>query len=144
MCCNCDRLLCCWVPSCDVRSVRLVSFLCAGAFYWPKLGLFGSVVVCIIFMVHTSLGVECIWRAAAARRLGVTAMMVTKYVRLGMPTREDKRVPWPEAREWREQYVNPERSGSWKFRQRRQEVVSGLAKVRHPGGPAGHKDSGPA
>src|SRR5215467_9487145 len=43
---------------------------------------------------------EWISRSAAAKRLGVTAMMVTKYCRRGLPSRDDKRVPWPGALEW--------------------------------------------
>ena len=46
-------------------------------------------------------------------------MMVTYYVRGGMPCREiDKAVPWPEARDWHRTYVVPNRSGSWGYRQR--------------------------
>jgi len=41
-------------------------------------------------------------------------MMVTKYVALGMPTRKsDKRVPWPEARDWHAANVASERSGNY-------------------------------
>jgi hypothetical protein len=49
-------------------------------------------------------------------------MMVTYYVRGGMPSRAaDKLVPWPEALEWHETYVVPHRSGSWGYRQRKKE-----------------------
>lgn len=43
---------------------------------------------------------EWITRAEAAKRLRVSAMMISKYCAKGMPTRADKRVLWPEAREW--------------------------------------------
>jgi hypothetical protein len=51
---------------------------------------------------------EWISRAECGRRLGVTAMRVTQYTRMGMPTRaEDKRVPWPAVRDWHRDNVIP-------------------------------------
>ena len=45
---------------------------------------------------------KCEWvsRREAGRRLRVSAVMVGRYVGMGLPTRPDKCVPWPAAREW--------------------------------------------
>jgi hypothetical protein len=47
------------------------------------------------------MGPEWISRAEAGRRLGVSAMAVTKFARSGMPHRlSDGKVPWPDALFW--------------------------------------------
>jgi hypothetical protein len=57
---------------------------------------------------------EWITRAEAGRRLGVTAMAVTKFCRSGMPHRHsDGRVCWPDAQYWSDWYRCPESSGTW-------------------------------
>jgi hypothetical protein len=56
---------------------------------------------------------EWITRAEAGRRLGVSASMVSRYCRRGMPTRGDRRVPWPIAERWRKDNIDPQLSGSW-------------------------------
>ena len=62
---------------------------------------------------------EWVTRAECGRRLGVSAMRVSQYCAMGMPTRaSDKRVPWPSARDWHTRNVVPSRSGAWRFRQR--------------------------
>jgi hypothetical protein len=48
----------------------------------------------------------------------VSREAVLKYVRRGLPSREDKRIPWPAGDEWCRRYVIPQRSGSWSARQR--------------------------
>ena len=48
---------------------------------------------------------EWITRAEAGRRLGVSAMAVTKFTRRGMPHRlSDGRVPWPDGLYWSDCY----------------------------------------
>jgi hypothetical protein len=51
------------------------------------------------------MGPEWISRAEAGRRLGVSAMAVTKFTRRGMPHRlSDGRVPWPDGLYWSDWY----------------------------------------
>src|SRR5271157_1549811 len=63
---------------------------------------------------------KTIWitRMECARRLKVTSIVITRYCARGAPSREDKKVPWPAIKEWRDRNIVPERSGSWAHRQR--------------------------
>jgi hypothetical protein len=62
-------------------------------------------------------GVEWITRGEAGRRLGVSAMAVTKFCRASMPHRiSDGNVCWPAALYWSDWYRAPRRSGSWSAR----------------------------
>jgi hypothetical protein len=60
---------------------------------------------------------EWISRSEAGRRLKVTHTMIGKYAIQGAPTREDKRVPWPELQTWVKRNIAPSRSGSWLHRE---------------------------
>ena len=65
---------------------------------------------------------EWITRAEAGRRLGVSAMAVTKFARRGMPHRlSDGRVPWPDGLFW----------SDW-FRCARDEEERAARDVRRP------------
>jgi hypothetical protein len=66
----------------------------------------------------THLEQEWVTRSEFSRRLGVSREAVLKYVYKGLPTRADKRIPWPAGDEWCRRYVIPQRSGSWSARQR--------------------------
>jgi len=56
-----------------------------------------------------------ITRAQAARRLGVSAIAVTKFCRKGMPFRlSDGNVCWPDALYWSGWYHCPLASGNWR------------------------------
>ena len=65
---------------------------------------------------------EWITRAECARLWGVSAQMVGKYCRRGMPSRaSDKRLLWPKVDRWRLRRISPFASGNWHFRQRQKE-----------------------
>lgn len=72
-------------------------------------------------------------RSEAARRLGVSAQMVSTYcTRYGLDSlsREDKRLPWPETREWVRANIIPELSGSYAARHfKRQQEKARPAEV---------------
>lgn len=60
------------------------------------------------------MALEWISRAEAGRRLGVSAMAVTKFCRKGMPHRfSDGKVCWPDALYWSDWYRCPWSSGNW-------------------------------
>jgi hypothetical protein len=60
---------------------------------------------------------EWITRAEAGRRLGVSAMAVTKLCQRSMPHRiSDGYVCWPDALYWSDWYRAPRRPGSWHAR----------------------------
>jgi hypothetical protein len=61
---------------------------------------------------------ETITKSAAARRWKISPAAVGKYVKAGMPVRNDGRLDWEIADQWRKQYVCPERSGNFLARQR--------------------------
>jgi len=42
--------------------------------------------------------------------------MVSRYVRRGLPTRTDKKIPWPDGRDWVARNIIPELSGSFASR----------------------------
>jgi hypothetical protein len=62
---------------------------------------------------------ELISKAEFGRRVGVSASMVGKYVRKGMPVTATGGLNWHEAKRWRDEYVVPELSGSFYARQRK-------------------------
>lgn len=70
---------------------------------------------------------EWISRAEAGRRLGVSGMMVTKYIKRGAPTRNDKNVPWPDLQVWVRRNIVPQMSGSYQARLRE----GGVSSRRH-------------
>ncbi len=57
-------------------------------------------------------------KAEAARRWSVSAPVLTKYIRKGMPARADGKLDWERVAAWRVNTISPEKSGSWKARQR--------------------------
>jgi hypothetical protein len=61
---------------------------------------------------------QWITRAEAAKRLKVSAVMVGKYVGRGLPTRSDKRIPWPQADAWVKTHIHKSRSGNFASRTR--------------------------
>jgi hypothetical protein len=61
---------------------------------------------------------EWISRAEAARRLGVSHAMIRQYVvKYGLPCHpRDGRIPWPCARDWKEDVIHSQRSGNYVHR----------------------------
>ena len=60
------------------------------------------------------MALEWISRVEAGRRLGVSAMAVTKFCRRGMPYRfSDGKICWPDALFWSDWYRCPQSSGNW-------------------------------
>ena len=67
--------------------------------------------------------VEWITRAECARRLSVSASIISRYSKLGLPTRADKKVEWPAAKVWKEENIGSELSGSFYSRQHAAETT---------------------
>src|SRR5215471_8073055 len=59
---------------------------------------------------------ERISKSEAARRLGRSPAMVTKYIRCGLPAGADGKLSWPQVQWWVMRYVCTEASGNYRTR----------------------------
>jgi hypothetical protein len=68
---------------------------------------------------------EWLTRAEFAKRVNVSASMVSRYVSLGLHSRADKRIECGAGLAWVAANVVPEHSGSWQARQRSKNPATG-------------------